>query len=51
MANIIRNMNFKPILEKINYERLGEPAPSSTVNMRVWDVFCQCHGNATGAGA
>lgn len=37
MANIIRNMNFKPILEKINYERLGEPAPSSTVNMRVWD--------------
>lgn len=37
MANAIRNMNFKPILEKIDYQRLGEPQPSSTINMRVWD--------------
>ena len=37
MANAIRNMNFKPIIEKIDYQRLGEPQPSSTINMRVWD--------------
>lgn len=37
MANAIRNMNFKPILEKVDYQRLGEPQPSSTINMRVWD--------------
>ncbi len=37
MANIIRNMNFKPILEKVEYKRLNEPEPNSSVNMRVWD--------------
>lgn len=37
MANVIRNMNFKPIIEKIEYERLAELQPSTTVNMRVWD--------------
>lgn len=37
MANIIRNMNFKPIIEQVNYQRLSEPQPSATVNMRVWD--------------
>ena len=37
MANVIRNMNFKPIIEKLNYERLSEPQPNGTVNMRVWD--------------
>ena len=37
MANIIRNMNFKPIIEKIDYKRLSEPQPSATINMRVWD--------------
>ncbi len=37
MANVIRNMNFKPIIEEIDYKRLGEPQPSATVNMRVWD--------------
>ncbi len=37
MANIIRNMNFKPILEKVEYKRLSEPEPNSSVNMRVWD--------------
>ena len=37
MANIIRNMNFKPIIEKIDYQRLEEPQPSSSVNIRVWD--------------
>lgn len=37
MANVIRNMNFKPIIEKIEYERLAEPQLSTTVNMRVWD--------------
>lgn len=37
MANVIRNMNFKPIIENVKYERLSEPTPSSTVNMRVWD--------------
>ena len=37
MANVIRNMNFKPIIEKVDYKRLSEPAPNATVNMRVWD--------------
>ncbi len=37
MANVIRNMNFKPIIEKIDYQRLSEPQPSATINMRVWD--------------
>ena len=37
MANVIRNMNFKPIVEKIDYQRLSEPTPSATINMRVWD--------------
>ncbi len=37
MANVIRNMNFKPIIEKVDYQRLEEPQPSSQVNMRVWD--------------
>jgi hypothetical protein len=37
MANVIRNMNFKPILEKVEYSRLGEPDSDATINMRVWD--------------
>lgn len=37
MANVIRNMNFKPILEKVEYKRMGEPVQGGTVNMRVWD--------------
>lgn len=37
MANIIRNMNFKPILEKISYERLAEPEANANVNVQVWD--------------
>lgn len=37
MANVIRNMNFKPILEKINYQRLSEPQPNANVNVQVWD--------------
>lgn len=37
MANVIRNMNFKPILEKVEYKRLGEPEQGATINMRVWD--------------
>lgn len=37
MANVIRNMNFKPILEKVEYKRLNEPEANSSVNMRVWD--------------
>ena len=37
MAKAIRNMNFKPIIEKIDYQRLSEPQPSATINMRVWD--------------
>ena len=37
MANVIRNMNFKPILEKVEYNRLGEPDSDATINMRVWD--------------
>lgn len=37
MANVIRNMNFKPILEKVDYQRLSEPQPNATINMRVWD--------------
>ena len=37
MANVIRNMNFKPIIEKLDYQRLAEPQPSATINMRVWD--------------
>ncbi|MBE7074112.1 MAG: hypothetical protein E7379_03370 [Clostridiales bacterium] len=37
MANVIRNMNFKPILEKITYQRLSEPEQNSNVNVQVWD--------------
>lgn len=37
MEKVIKNMNFKPIMESINYQRLAEPTPSSTINMRVWD--------------
>lgn len=37
MANVIRNMNFKPILEKVDYQRMEDPQPSATINMRVWD--------------
>lgn len=37
MANVIRNMNFKPIIEKVDYKRLSEPEPNSSINMRVWD--------------
>lgn len=37
MANVIRNMNYKPILEKVEYVRLSEPQPNATINMRVWD--------------
>ena len=37
MEKVIKNMNFKPIVENIVYKRLAEPAPSSTINMRVWD--------------
>lgn len=37
MANVIRNMNFKPIIEKIDYNREGEPKPNDKINMRVWD--------------
>ena len=37
MANVIRNMNFKPIVEKLDYQRLSEPQPSATINMRVCD--------------
>lgn len=37
MANVIRNMNFKPILENVEYKRMGEPEQGATINMRVWD--------------
>lgn len=37
MEKVIKNMNFKPIMEVINYQRLAELTPSSTINMRVWD--------------
>lgn len=37
MANVIRNMNFKPIIEKVDYQRLAEPDANATINMRVWD--------------
>ena len=37
MASVIRNMNFKPIIEKLEYNRLAEPQPNATINMRVWD--------------
>lgn len=30
-------MNFKPLLEKVDYEKLDAPANNSTINMRVWD--------------
>lgn len=37
MEKVIRNMNFKPLLEKVEYEKLDPPANNSTINMRVWD--------------
>ena len=37
MEQVIKNMNFKPILEKVEYLRLNPPANNSTINMRIWD--------------
>ena len=37
MANVIRNMNYKPIIEKIEYIIEREPQPNDKINMRVWD--------------
>ena len=37
MEKVIRNMNFKPLLESLEYEKLDAPAQNSTINMRVWD--------------
>lgn len=37
MANVIRNMNFKPIVEKLEYKRLDDPQAGASINMRVWD--------------
>lgn len=37
MANVIRNMNFKPIVEKLDYKRLEDPQAGASINMRVWD--------------
>ena len=37
MEQIIKNMNFKPMLEKIEYVRLTPPANNATINMRTWD--------------
>ena len=37
MANVIRNMNFKPIIEKVDFQRLSDPQQGSNVNVRVWD--------------
>lgn len=37
MANVIRNMNFKPIVEKLDYKRLDDPQAGASINMRVWD--------------
>lgn len=37
MEKVIKNMNFKPIVEKIEYARHNEPSPNSTINMKVWD--------------
>jgi len=37
MEQIIKNMNFKPIIEKIDYTRLAPPTNNSTINMRTWD--------------
>lgn len=37
MEKVIRNMNFKPLLESVSYEKLDPPQNGATVNMRVWD--------------
>ena len=37
MEKVIRNMNFRPLLEKVDYQKLDAPANNSTINMRVWD--------------
>lgn len=37
MEQVIRNMNFKPLLEKVDYQRLGQPEQNATINMRTWD--------------
>ena len=37
MEQVIKNMNFRPLLERVDYERLGAPANNATINMRVWD--------------
>lgn len=37
MENVIKNMNFKPMLEDVEYERLAPPSNNTTINMRTWD--------------
>lgn len=37
MEQIIKNMNFKPMLEDVEYQRLEVPKQNATVNMRTWD--------------
>ena len=37
MEQVIRNMNFKPLIEKVEYERLAAPANNATINMQTWD--------------
>lgn len=37
MEKVIRNINIKPLLEKVDYEKLDAPKQNATINMRVWD--------------
>lgn len=37
MEQIIKNMNFKPMLENVNFERLAAPTQNATINMQTWD--------------
>lgn len=37
MEQVIRNMNFRPLLEEVEFERFAPPVQNATINMRTWD--------------
>ena len=37
MEQVIRNMNFKPLIDEIKYDRLDAPTNNAKINMQIWD--------------
>lgn len=39
MEKVIKNMMIKPIVDRVEFEKLGPPVPNSNVNIRVGDTI------------